>query len=133
MSEARYWPSASVLTITELEGGVEAGLECGGEPLVPGQAHEVIHAMPPRNLNGAIGRAVVDDEPLHPLEAGDLPRELREHLREGFLLVQAGDLDDQLHGADRTACPIGGTAKRPFGAGAWWTDNALGLAQRAAY
>jgi len=38
------------------------------------------------------------------IESGDRPRELGEDPRQGFLLVQAGNLDDQLHRGDRRVC-----------------------------
>src|SRR5205823_5282695 len=43
------------------------------------------------------GRPVVDDEPLDLVEAGHLTRQVGEGDGEGLLLVQARDLDDQLH------------------------------------
>ena len=48
----------------ELERGVEPGLEAGGQPLVVGQPHDVVDAVLARDLDRAVGRAVVDDQPL---------------------------------------------------------------------
>ena len=50
------------------------------------------------DLDRAVRRAVVDDEPLDVVEPGDLAREVAQGDGERLLLVQAGDLDDQLHG-----------------------------------
>ena len=60
----------------ELERGVEAGLEAGREALVVGQPDDVVDAVLARDLDGAVGRAVVDDQPLDRVEAGDLAREV---------------------------------------------------------
>ena len=48
----------------ELQAGVEAGLEAGGQALVVGQAHDVVHAVRAGHLDGVVGGAVVDDQPL---------------------------------------------------------------------
>ena len=81
----------------ELERRVEPGLEARGEPLVVGQAHDVVDAVRARHLDGAVGRAVVDDQPFDALEARHLARKVGQRDRERLLLVQARDLDDQLH------------------------------------
>ncbi len=60
----------------ELEAGVEARLEAGGEPAVVGEAHDVVDAARARDLDGAVGRAVVDDEPLDLVDAGDRARQV---------------------------------------------------------
>ena len=52
---------------------------------------------------GAVGRAVVDDEPLDGVEAGELAGQVGERGGERLLLVQAGDLDDELH---RRSAPL---------------------------
>ena len=72
MSAPRYWLSASVLTIdvgAELERRVEAGLEACGEALVLRQPHDVVDAVLAGHLDGAVGRAVVDHQPLDRVEA----------------------------------------------------------------
>jgi len=51
-----------------------------------------------RHLDRPVGRAVIDHQPLDGVEAGDLARQLCERGGERFLLVQAGDLDDELDG-----------------------------------
>ena len=72
MSAALYWLSASVLTITSapsFSAGVEARLEALREALVVGEAHDVVDAVGARDLDRAVGRAVVDHEPLDLVEA----------------------------------------------------------------
>jgi hypothetical protein len=54
-----------------------------------------------RNLGRAIRRSIVDHEPLDVVETLDVAREVGERPREYGLLVQAWDLNDQLH---RTLC-----------------------------
>ena len=53
----------------ELQAGVEAGLERGGEALVVGQPDDVVDAVRARDLDRPVGRAVVDDQPLDRVEA----------------------------------------------------------------
>ncbi len=108
MYDASYWLSASVLTITSAPSfrhGVEAGLEAVGEALVVGQPDDVVDAVRTRDLDGAIGRAVVDDEPLDAVEPVHLARQVGQRLGERLLLVEAGDLDDQLHRLRRKTVP----------------------------
>jgi hypothetical protein len=54
----------------------------------------VVHAAGARDLQSPVGGAVVDHEPLDRLDAGKLPREIRERVWKRLLLVEAGDLDD---------------------------------------
>ena len=49
----------------ELEAGVEPGLERGGQAAIVGEPDDVVHAVLARHLHRAVGRAVVDHEPLH--------------------------------------------------------------------
>ena len=81
----------------ELQARVEARLEAGGEALVVRQLDDVVDAVLARDLDRPVGRAVVDDEPLDDVDAGDLAREVGQRRRERLLLVEAGDLDDELH------------------------------------
>jgi hypothetical protein len=81
----------------QLQAGVEPGLEGGGEALVVREAHDVIDAARARDLDRAVGRAVIDHEPLDALDPRNLAREIRERRGEGVLLVVARDLDDELH------------------------------------
>ena len=74
-----------------------AGLKAGGQPLVVRQAHEVIDAVRARDGDRVVGGAVVDDQPLHAIEALDLARQVGERLRELIGLVEAGNLNDELH------------------------------------
>jgi hypothetical protein len=55
--------------------------------------------MRARHLDRAVGRSVVDDEPLDRVDAGDLTGEVAERPRELLFLVLAGDLDDQFQSA----------------------------------
>jgi hypothetical protein len=81
----------------ELERGVEPGLEAPSETLVVRQAHDVVDAVLARDLDRAVGRAVVDHQELDHVEAWHLARQLGQRDGERRLLVLAGDLDDQLH------------------------------------
>jgi hypothetical protein len=83
---------------SKLQARVQAGLEGGGQALVIGQPDDVVHTTLTRDLDGPVARAVVDDEPLHDVEARHLAWQLSERRRELPLLVEAGDLDDELHG-----------------------------------
>ena len=84
----------------ELERGVEPGLEGGGEALVVRQPDDVVDAVRARDLDRAVGRAVVDHEPLDLVHARNLAREVGERPGELLFLVLAGDLDDELQGAN---------------------------------
>ena len=82
----------------ELQRRVDARLEAGRQALVVGQAHEVVDAVRARDLDRRVGRAVVDHQPLDLVEAVELARQVGERLRQLLRLVEAGDLDDELHG-----------------------------------
>ena len=53
----------------ELQRSVEPGLEAVGQALVVGEADDVVDAVLARDLDRAVGRAVVDDQPLDVVEA----------------------------------------------------------------
>ena len=55
----------------ELEAGIEPRLEARGQPLVVGELDDVVHAVRSRGLDGGVGGAVVDDQPLHRVEPLD--------------------------------------------------------------
>jgi hypothetical protein len=55
----------------------------------------VIDAVRAGDLDRAIGRAVVDDEPLDVVDAGNLAGEVGERPGKLLFLVLAGDLDDE--------------------------------------
>ncbi len=93
----------------ELQGRVEAGLEPRGEALVVRQPDDVVDAVLAGHLDGAVRRAVVDDQPLDRVEAVELPGQVGERRRKRGLLVEAGDLDDQLH----CACGQGEDGRDP--------------------
>jgi hypothetical protein len=59
----------------------------------------VVDPVLARHLDGAVGGAVVDHEPLDRLDPLDLARKVGEGRRQSRLLVEAGDLDDELHAA----------------------------------
>ena len=60
----------------ELERRVQARLEARGEALVVGEPDDVVDAVLARHLDRAVGRAVVDDQPLDGVEAGHLARQV---------------------------------------------------------
>ena len=80
----------------ELEAGVDSGLERDGEALVRVEADDVVHSEVAGDLRGSVGRPIVNDEPLHLVEARNLPRQVADGGGQGGLLVEAGNLDDQL-------------------------------------
>jgi hypothetical protein len=82
----------------QLEPRVQSGLEAGGQPLVVGQADDVVDAVVLGDLDRVVGRAVVDDQPFDRVEPLDRARELGERGGELLLLVVTGNLDDELHG-----------------------------------
>ena len=82
----------------ELQRSVEPGLEGRRQTLVVGQAHDVADAARPGHLDGPVRRAVIDHEPLDLVDALDRPGQVGESLRKRLLLVEARDLDDELHG-----------------------------------
>ena len=75
---------------TELQRGVEAGLEAVREALVVRQPDDVVDAVGARHLDGAVGRAVVDDEPLDGVEAGHLTGQVGERDGEVFSSFRHG-------------------------------------------
>ena len=81
----------------ELQAGVEPGLEGGRQPLVVGEPHDVVHAVRAGDVDRVVGGAVVDHEPLHAVDARHLARQVGERVGQLGALVEAGDLDDQLH------------------------------------
>jgi hypothetical protein len=85
----------------QLQRGVQPGLEALCESLVVGEPHDMVDAVRPRDLDRRVCGAVVDDEPLDRVEALDLARQVRKRDGERLLLVEAGDLDDELHRVDR--------------------------------
>jgi len=82
----------------QLQRGVDPRLEARRQALVVREPHEVVHAVRTRHRHGLVGRAVVDHQPLHRIEAIEDAREVCERLRELLRLVEAGNLDDELHG-----------------------------------
>ena len=81
----------------ELQAGVEARLERRRQALVVGQPDDVVDAVRARDLDRRVRRAVVDDQPLDDIEPGHLARQMAQRERELVLLVETGNLDDELH------------------------------------
>src|SRR5579862_2327364 len=81
----------------QLEPRIQAGLEGRCETLVVGQAHDVIDAVAARHLDRLVARPIVDHQPLHDVEARHLAGKPAQGQRQLIFLVEAGDLDDQLH------------------------------------
>ena len=107
MSAPRYWLSASVLTMTSapsLRQASRPAWNAAASPLLLVSRTMCSTPVLARDLDGAVGRAVVDDQQLDRVEAVDLARQLGDRRRQGGLLVEAGDLDDQLH-AGRSGYP----------------------------
>ena len=80
------------------EGEVGAVAEGAGQSEWPAVPDEVRDAELAGDVCGTVARAVVDDEGLDGVDAGDVRRDRREDQGEGRLFVEAGDLDDHLHG-----------------------------------
>jgi hypothetical protein len=81
----------------ELQARVEAGHEAAGETLVPGKAQDVIGSIGEGHLPGAVLRTVIDHEHQDFVDSLDPPGNGAQRRRERFFLVQAGDLDNELH------------------------------------
>src|SRR5206468_11310474 len=82
---------------SEFQARVEPGLEGFGEPLVVRQADDVVDAVASRDFDGCVSRTVVDDQPLDLVDPGHLSRQVLQGRGQLLRLVEAGDLDDQLH------------------------------------
>ncbi len=101
----------------EPERRLEAGHEGRREAAVGGVAHHVVGAAGARGLGGAVGRAVVDHQPLDAVEARHRARQLRQRRGKLRRLVEAGNLDDELapppvrHGPSSVAARGGGRAR----------------------
>ena len=99
MSAAAYWLSASVLTMTSAPSLSEASRPAWkrvGQALVVGELDDVVDAEVAGDLDGAVGRPVVDDEVLDLVEALTARGKVGEGGGELGLFVEARDLDDQL-------------------------------------
>jgi hypothetical protein len=79
----------------ELEGALHAVVERAPEPAGAGVVHELGDAVGACHLDGAVGRAVVDHQHHDLVDARDARRDRLEHGRQGLLLVQARDLDNE--------------------------------------
>src|SRR5262249_35622731 len=108
----------------ELERGVEPGGERARETEVHREAEQVGDTSRACHLRRPVGRAVVDDQRLDRVEAGDVAREGRERLPEIMLLVEARDLDDELHGRGKRLTRVRGS-QSAGGGGATSTSNRM--------
>ena len=85
MSRASYWLSASVLTMTSAPSFRQASSPAwkpAARPLLFVSRTMWSTPLLTRDLDGAVGRAVVDDEPLDDVEARDLAGEVGERVGE---------------------------------------------------
>jgi hypothetical protein len=76
---------------------IQAGGEGGRQPSVAPVAHDVVNTQLSCYLDGAIRAAVVDDQVLDRVQAGQLHRQVANCFRQGRFLVVAWNLNDQLH------------------------------------
>ena len=117
----------------ELERGVDAGDERGGQALAAAEAHDVVHAVGARDVRRAVTRAVVDDEDLDAIDAGEasaadrasVAGSVSASLRHGIWMMSFGHsgrlcadqpLDDAVPGHLRRAV-VAGIAERRVPAG----------------
>ena len=75
---------------------INAGHERTGEAAVRVQLHDMVDAERTGDLDGRIARAVIDDEPLHGIEAIDLAGERGQRDRQGCFFIEARNLNDEL-------------------------------------
>ena len=115
MSRPSYWLSASVLTITSAP-SFRAASRPAWKPFASpllfvrrtmwstpfSRATSIVRSVEPSSMI----------EPLDDVEAGHLAGEVAQRDRERLLLVQAGDLDDELHGAEGVKATIGAVMSR---------------------
>ncbi len=80
----------------EGEAGIEARLEGGGEALVA-RVRDDVRAEHRRDGGGLVRTAVVDDDDLNLVDAGDRLRQVGEDGGEALFLVVARYLNDQFH------------------------------------
>jgi hypothetical protein len=60
--------------------------------------YDVIHPELTRYFGGPVAAAIIDDQPFHLVKAVYMARQGRQHNGKAVFLIQARDLDDQLHG-----------------------------------
>ena len=82
------------------DGGDIAAVLATGEPGQPWDG-AVLHAALPGDLHRAVRAAVVDDEQLDDVHAGERAGKVGDRARQCRFLVEAGDLNDQLDGRGR--------------------------------
>src|SRR6186713_2745014 len=76
----------------------------------------MVHAQLRRPFGGSVSATVVDDQHFDLVDAVDLARQVGDRFRQRFALVEAGNLNDELHGPPEAKY-------RPLVAGLRWTRN----------
>ena len=82
---------------SQAQRGFDAGHEGRREPAVLREAHDVVNAQLRGFLACAVGAPVVDDEHFDHVDAVDPAGQIRDGGPEVVTLVEARDLDDELH------------------------------------
>ena len=77
----------------EFETGVQPSLERRCQSAVLRELHHVIDAMGTRDLNGRIGRSVIDDQPFHHVYSWHAARQGAERHGKLILLIETRNLD----------------------------------------
>ena len=80
-----------------LERVIHAIAERTGQAHRLGMVDHVLHTQGACNLHGVIGAAVIDDEQLDIVDAGNFLRHMLKHQRQGLLFVQAWNLYEEAH------------------------------------
>jgi hypothetical protein len=62
-----------------------------------GKIDDVMNAVPARRVNGAVGAAVIDNEPFDLTKTWNRTRQGSKRFRQGPFFVEARNLDDELH------------------------------------
>ncbi len=79
------------------QAGVDSAAEGLGQALVLPVTYHVIGARLPGRPAGVVARAIVDDQDLDRIDAGDAARNVGNGPSDGPRFVMAGNLYDQLH------------------------------------
>jgi hypothetical protein len=86
-----------------LQARFEAEHEGLGEAAVVAEAHDVLHAVLAGHGDGFVPAAVVDDEHFDRIDARDRFWQIGQRDGQRLRLVEAGNLDDELHGSQVAA------------------------------
>ena len=79
---------------SQAEGGIDSGLEGGGEASGSLEVYDVVGSMLGGDFRRAVGGAVVDEQDFDLVHSVDAPRNLGEGHGKRVGFVQARDLDD---------------------------------------